>query len=315
MLKRFAFATFIIILLNAVNTQGAILLDRVVAIVNKEVITWGDLYKAMEFEATDAVKSMNEADRRRFFKESEGSFLELLIDARLQLQEAVKAGIAANNDDVNNTIDGIKKKHSLSDDMFAEAIKKEGFAMSEYRIKLAEQITIGRVIEHEVRSKIAVTEKEIDSYLRESKELSQGGDGFNIAHIFLKKGVNDKKTEERAKELYKRIKAGESFRETAMKESEDAAAKNGGEMGFIYKAEISKEFLNALMQMKEGEISEPFWGGNGMHILKLNEKKEYKTAHELRDAVKQKLISERFIKEYKNWIKGLREKAYVEIKI
>ena len=67
--------------------------------------------------------------------------------------------------------------------------------------------------------------------------------------------------------------------------------------------------------MKDGDVSEPLWSGNGIHILRLNERKEFKNPQELREAVRQKLMDDKFTKEYRSWIKGLRERAYVEIKL
>lgn len=313
--KKIMFVVCVTVLCYAAIASSAILLDKVMAIVNKEVITWSDLYKAMEFEATDEIKAMKDEERRRFFKENESVFLESLIDTRLQLQEAAKAGVSASDEDVNRAIENIKKKYSMTDEAFKDAIGKEGFALAEYRKKLSEQITISRIVEHEVRSNILVTEGEIDSYIAGRKDLEKESDGFNISHIFLKRVDDKKQLEEKALEIYKKIKAGESFPEIAKQYSEDTSARSGGELGFIKKSDMSKDFLDVLSKMKVGDVSEPFWSENGIHIIRLNDKKEIKSQQELREIVRQKLLDEKFNKEYRNWIKGLREKAYVEIKL
>ncbi len=323
MIKKILFVVSVILLGYTTFANSAILLDKVMAIVNKEVITWSDLYKAMEFEATDEIKAMKDEDRRRFFKENESMFLESLIDMRLQLQEAAKAGVSASDEDVNRAIENIKKKYSMTDEAFKDAIGKEGFTLAEYRKKLSEQITISRIVDQDVKSKVLVTEGEIDKYIAGHKELEKESEGFNISHIFLKgsrvkgQGSSDdiKRLEEKALDIYKKIKAGENFSDLAKQYSEDASARSGGELGFIKKSDMSKDFLDVLSKMKVGDVSEPFWGGNGIHIIRLNDKREIKSPQELREAVRQKLLDEKFSREYKNWIKGLREKAYVEIKI
>jgi peptidyl-prolyl cis-trans isomerase SurA len=299
----------------ATIANSAILLDKIMAIVNKEVITWSDLYKAMEFEATDEIKAMKDEDKRRFFKENEQEFLESLIDMRLQIQEAVKAGISISDEDVSRAIESIKKKHLLTDEAFKEAISREGFTMYQYRKKLSEQITISRVVEREVKSKILVTEGEVDKYLSENKDIAKEMEGFNISHIFFGKTADRKQIEEKAAEIYKKIKAGEDFSQLARQYSEDASARTGGELGFIRKSDMSKDFLDVLSKMKAGDVSEPFWGDNGIHIIRLNDKREIDSQQELREIIRQKLLEEKFNKEYRNWIKGLREKAYVEIKL
>ncbi|MDI6800653.1 MAG: peptidylprolyl isomerase [Thermodesulfovibrionales bacterium] len=304
-----------LILVSAAIADSAILLDKVMAIVNKEVITWSDLYKAMEFEATEDIKSLKEADRRKFFKEAEMIFLENLINMRLQLQEAAKTGVSASEDDINKAIGNIKKKYSMTDEMFKQAISKEGFTLNEYRKKLSEQITMGRIVDQEVRSRILVTEGEIDRYLSERKELAKESEGFNISHIFLRKTEDRKQAEERAKDIYKKIKAGENFSDLARQYSEDVSARSGGDLGFIKKSDMSKEFLEVLSKMKNGEVSEPFLSEAGIHIIKLNSKAEIKSEQDLRESVRMKLLEEKFNKQYRDWIKGLRERAYVEIKI
>lgn len=294
--------------------EGTILLDKVMAIVNKEVITWSELYKTMEFEATEAIKSMKEEDRRRFFKDNEMAYLENLIDMRLQIQEAVKAGIGAGESDVDKAVESMRTKHSMTDQQFREAIQKEGFSMPEYRRKLSEQITIGRIVEQEVRGKVLVTEGEVTRYLSEHAELERESEGFSISHILLRKKGDRGQIEEKAREIEGRIKTGEDFSALAREFSEDSSAKTGGALGFVRKSDLSRDFLAALSKMKPGDVSEPFWTENGIHILRLDEIHAVKNPQELREKVRQKLLDERFTREYRNWIKGLREKAYIDIK-
>lgn len=315
MIRKILCVTCVILFAFGAVANSAILLDKVMAIVNKEVITWSDLYKAMEFEATDEIKAMKDDVRRRFFKENEAAFLETLIDMRLQVQEASRTGISIGDEEVAKAIEGIKKKYSMTDETFKNAISKEGFTIKEYRKKLAEQIGIGRVMEQEVKSKILITEGDLDQYLSENKEIEKESDGFNISHIFFRKSDDRQQAEAKALDIYKKIKAGQNFSETARQHSEDASAQSGGDLGFIKKSDLSKEFLDALSKMKDGDVSEPFWSGNGIHILRLNERKEFKNPRELREAVRQKMLDEKFMKEYRNWLKGLRERAYVEIKL
>ena len=306
----------IIMMLSAVSVaNSAILLDKVMAIVNKEVITWSDLYKGMEFDATDEVKAMKSEDRRKLFKENEMAYLKNMIDTRLQVQEALRLNISAGDEDVNKAIKSIKDKYSMTDEMFKEAISKEGFTMSEYKKKLIEQITVSRVIEQEVKSNLLAPEAEIDKYLSEHKELAKESEGFYISHIVLRRTAERQQLEEKAEGIYKRIKAGESFQELARLYSEDVNAKSGGDMGFVRKSDLSRDFLEVLLKMKNGDVSMPFWNEKGIHILKVNEAVGFKNPAELREAVKQNLLNEKFTAGYKNWLKALREKAYIEIKM
>lgn len=295
------------------SARAPILLDKVVAIVNKEAITWSDLYKAMEFEVTESYRNLSDEDKRKFFKENETAFLEILIDMKLQLQEAQRTGIFVNPDEVDKAISSLKEKYSMTNEMFIETLKKEGFTLDEYKKKLQEKIIAGRLIDQEVRSKIVIDEESINNYIAKNKEITGQSEGYNLSHIFIKKSENKSSDDEKAKQIYNKLKAGEDFSQTAIKYSEDATARSGGELGLISKADLSKEFSAAISKIKAGDISEPFWSAKGIHILKLNAVVTTGKSQQIREQIRQKLLEERFIKAYKNWLKGLRERAYIQI--
>lgn len=315
MVKKSLVVLGLIMAVFASSAQSEILLDRVVAIVNKEVITWSDVYREMEFNASDSIKALKDSDRMRYFKENELAFLDNLIDVKLKLQEAEKDGITVSDNDVETAIKNIKSKYSMTDEMLSETIKKDGFTLATYKKKLAEQIILNRVIQHEVREKILVTERDVDNYLAEHKDALKDSEGFEISQIFLKKTGDDKQLEQKAQDIYRKLKAGESFDGLAAKYSDDQNAKNGGELGFVRKCDMSKEFADVCSAVKPGEVSKPVWRGDGIYIIRVNEARIFKSQQELREAIRQKLLDDQFNADLKSWSRSLREKAYVDLKI
>jgi peptidyl-prolyl cis-trans isomerase SurA len=298
--------------------QTPILLDRVVAVVNKEVITWSELYKVMEFEATEQMKNLNEEERIKIFKESEPVFLETLIDMRLQLQEAKALGIGVTQEEIEETIENIRKKYSMTDTDFRESIKKEGFTIEEYKKRLFEQILINKVVQHEIRNKVIVSDSDVKKYMETHKEIFSGGEKYRLRQIFFKgpEGNRDKRAiEEKALFVIQKLKAGEDFSELAREYSEDPSGSLGGDLGFIEKDLLAKEFLDVLSGMKEGTYSMPFWTGKGLHIIKLDEKISTQNMDNVREDIRKQLAEEKFLESYKSWIKGLRERAYIEIRL
>lgn len=298
--------------------QASILLDRVVAVVNKEVITWSDLYKAMEFEATTQTKNLSEEERKKLFKENEASFLETLIDMRLQLQEARNLGIDVPQNDITDTIANIQKKYSMSQADFVESLKKEGLTIEEYKKRLSEQILINKVVTYQIRNKIVISDSEVSRYVETNKETFNGSETYRLRQIFFKKleGNIDKKTaEDKAAEIIKRLKAGEDFSALAQVYSEDSSARSGGDLGLVNKNLLAKEFIEVLSGMNVGDYSMPFWTGKGLHIIKLDEKISAQNADKLKEDIRKQLAEGQFSERYKSWIKGLREKAYIEIRL
>ncbi|HMD13652.1 MAG TPA: peptidylprolyl isomerase, partial [Bacteroidota bacterium] len=301
MIKKSFVASWLIVAAFASVSQSAILLDKVIAIVNKEVITWSDVYREMEFNATDEIRAMKDTERRSFFKEHEMTFLETLIDMKLKLQEAEKNGITATDNDVETAVKNIKSKYNMTDEMLSETIKKDGFTLATYKKKIAEQIILNRVIDREVRQNILVTEREIDAYLAEHKDAVKDSEGFDMSQIVLKKTGDDKQLEQKAQDIYKRLKAGDSFAELARQYSDDVNARNGGELGFVRQCDMSKEFLDICSGVKPGEVSAPMWRNDGIYIIRVNEARVFKSAQEMREAIRQKLLSDKFDADFKSW--------------
>ena len=306
------------LLMLSVASDAAVLLDRVVAVVNKEVITWSELYKMMENEAADQVRVLKEEERLKIFKNSEAAFLEKLIDIKLQIQEARKLGLDVTTEEVTEAVENIKKKYSLNDNALEESLKKEGLSFEEYKKRLSEQIVISKVVSQQIRNKVVVSEEEVKKYMEANKESFTDGETFKIKQIFLGRPKNDadiKVIEDRASIIIQRLKAGEDFSILAEEYSEDPSGKLGGDLGFIKKSQMAKEFIDALNSMKVGEFSNPFWTEKGLHIIKLEEKIAAQSTDEARESVLKQLTESQFSERYKSWIKGLREKAYIVIRL
>ncbi len=298
--------------------DAAVLLDRVVALVNKEVITWSDLYKLMEYEATEQVKTLNEEERMKIFKESEPAFLEKLIDMRLQLQEAGKLGLEVAPEEVRETIESVKKKYSLTDNALGESLKKEGLTFEEYEKRLSEQIIISKLVNQQVRKKVIVSEKEVKKYMDANREKLSDGEAFKLRQIFFKIPKNDadkEVIEEKASLIIQKLKAGEDFSALAEEYSEDTSGGLGGNLGFIKKSYLTEEFVNKLNAMNVGDVSIPFWTEKGLHIIKLDEKISAQNIDEVRENVRKQLTEAKVLEAYKSWIKDLRTKAQIVIRL
>ncbi len=305
--------TLLFLFIFAGIAHSAPLLDRVVAVVNKEVITWSELYRAMEFDASSQMRALSDAEKKEIFKENEMRFLENMVDARLELQTARSLDIDATKEEISDAIEGIKKKYKMDDKGFEESLKKEGFTLEEYKKRLTDQIILTKLVGQQVRNKIVVSEEEIAEYMANNKS-----DEYRVRQILFKKPEKDldpKILEQKAEEVVQKLKNGEDFAVLALTYSDDPSGKTGGEMGFIKKEYLGKEFLGVVSQMPVGAISAPFWTEKGLHIVQLEEKIDASNAAEFKEIAKNKLFEKKFSEEYRNWIRGLREKAYVELRL
>jgi len=307
----------ICILLFSSRSHAAVLLDRVVAIVNQDVITWSELYKAMEADASPKVKELRDDEKRKIFKENETFFLETLINVRLQLQEAKNMGIRVSDEELQEAIGNIQKKYSMSEAAFGESLKIEGFTYAEYKKRLREQIIISKLVNMEIRNKIVITDEDLNKFVAENKEILENTERYKISQILLKKqkDTDNSKIEEKAGELLRKIEQGGSFSDLAQQYSEDPSAKAGGDLGLLKKSQLNKIFIDILSGMKPGDVSKPFWTESGLHIIKLESRAEAKNKDEAREEAKNILINKIYAERFNAWIKSLREKSFIEVKL
>ncbi len=300
------------------RSEAAFMLDKVVAIVNQEVITWSELYRSMETDAMPGVKKMGEEERRKVFKENESAFLDALIDYKLQLQEARELGVRVSDEDTRSAIEGIKSKYSMNDAQFRESLKAEGYTFEEYKKRLQEQILLSKVVNQQIRNKVLVTDADVDAFLAANPTFEGSAERFHLHQIFFKQPAEASgraDVERRAGEAHAKIKNGADFGAVAREYSEDSLRETGGDLGFIDKASLAKEFTSALSNMKTGEVSAPFWTNAGLHIIRLDEKEGKRSATDLREQARRELQDRKFRERYATWIKLLRENAFIDIRL
>jgi peptidyl-prolyl cis-trans isomerase SurA len=292
----------LIISIGAPATSFAdVVLDRVVAVVNKEVITWSELSRSLEFEVSKQLKGLTDEQKKLVLKENEASFLNSMVDMKLQLQEARRAGITVSDADIDNAVNEIKNKYSMDEETFKTALISEGISLKEYKEQLFEQIMISRVVEQEVRSKIIITDREFEGNENNNTYL------YRLRQIFFQiPAAEDKDSlNKKALTISERLNSGEDFQALARQYSEDPTAETGGDLGFIRKSQMADEFLDALRDMKPGDVSRPFWTERGLHIIKLEETR----------GARETLLEKRFQERYKYWLRGLRERSHIELRL
>ncbi|MEW6570504.1 MAG: peptidylprolyl isomerase [Nitrospirota bacterium] len=301
-----------------ISPEAAVLLDRIVAVVNKEVITWSELYKMMEYEATGRLKALSDDERMKVFKENESLFLEQIIDMRLQIQEAKRLGYEVTPEEIQEAMEKIKKKHSLTDSTLEESLNREGLTIEEYKKRLADQILVSKFVHRQIKNKIVISDEEVRKYIKKNKENLSEEETIRIRQIYFRRPKNEedrKAVEERAFPVIRRLQQGEDFSMLAREYSEDSSARMDGDLGYVKKSLLAKKFVDVLSEMNVGDISQPFWTEQGLHIIKLEDKVSAKNVDEIEKNIKDQLAEVQFEEKYKDYIKTLRERARIEIRL
>jgi peptidyl-prolyl cis-trans isomerase SurA len=307
-----------LVLFPASSALSAVLLDRVVATVNNEVITWSELRNSIERQIGEQFQGLTAEEREGKIKELRSRFLDSMIDFKLQVQEAERSGLRVNTPEIDNAINDVKKKYNLTDEILVDSLRAEGLTMAEYMKQLVDQILLSKVIRLKVNDRIYIKDAQVEKYYETHKEKFHLQDKIRIRQIFFARPEDDaliSSVEKGAYDVIRRLEQGEDFSIIAMELSEDASREFGGDLGYVTRGSVLKEIEDVAFDLLPGEISSPFWSASGLHIVKLEEREESISVGKVRDEIKDILFKETFNIKYDDWLKSLREKAYIEIKL
>jgi len=265
--------------LAAEPTPGAprtvIGVDRIVAVVNEDVITRIDLQQQLRL-AADALKRRGTPLPPADVLEKQ--VLERMISQKMQLQLAKDSGLRIEDGVLDKTIARIAEQNKLTTDQLRAALERDGVPFSRFREEIRAELTIQRLREREVDSRIVVTEGEIDALLQSMASNESRNTEYNLAHILVR--VPEQATAEiiqarqaRAEQALAQLKQGTDFGQVSATFSDAPEALKGGVLGWRDSNRLPGLFLDALKSMQVGQVSAPLRSANGFHILKLIEQR------------------------------------------
>lgn len=273
---------FQILLLNlftfnllSAHAAEVVKLDRIIAIVDQGVITEQELENRIVSLTSQLKKQGAELPPENIFRKQ---VLERLISDTLQLQYAAQTGLKVDDAQLDKTIQRIAEQNQMSVKDFNAALAADGVSPAKFRADIRNEITIARLRDREVESRVNVTESEIDNYLTTQASSNENRDEYEISHILIRtpeEGSPEDIQKARAKveEVIKALQDGSSFAKVSASYSDAPNALEGGGLGWKNATQIPALFLDALKTMQPGDVSTPLRSPNGFHILKLNNKR------------------------------------------
>lgn len=247
-------------------------IDRIVAVVNNDVITQSELDKRLTQTKqqlnTQKIQLPPEDVLRR-------QLLERMVVEDIQLQLALQTGIRVTDADVERAIESIASRNKLTTSALFDTVRQQGFDRSAYHDQIRKQITIQQLIDREITSRVVVSEGEVKNYLENSRTARQEATEYDISHIYISLAESATteqvaSAKQRAEDVRRRVLAGEDFARAAVTYSQGPNALTGGALGWKSAAQLPELFVSALAKLEPGTISSVLRGPNGFHILRLN---------------------------------------------
>jgi peptidyl-prolyl cis-trans isomerase SurA len=254
-----------------VAAQRVALVDRIVAVVNKDVITLSELNEAVSSAERQLRRQGTPPPERGVLQRQ---MLERLILDKAQLQLARDIGIRVDDVQLDRTVQRIAETNNMTLADFRRALERDGIPFDAYREDLREQIILTRVREREVEEKLQVSESEIDLFMEENKAQSADRAEYNLSHILVRvpEQASPERLEQaraRAEQARAEARAGADFARLAATYSDAPDALQGGSLGWRGRDRLPELFVAALAGLKEGEVSDVLRSPGGFHLFKL----------------------------------------------
>jgi peptidyl-prolyl cis-trans isomerase SurA len=254
--------------------HGPQLIDRIVAVVNSEVITQRDLAERIMLVETQLKRQGTAAPTRDVLGRQ---VLERMIMDRVQIQFARDTGVRVDDLQVDRTVQMIADNNKLTLAAFRRTLEREGVSFDRFREDIRNEILISRLREREVDSKIQVGDSDVDNFLQEM-QAGDAGAQFDLSHILIRVPENASPDQidvrlKRAQEALAKARAGADFAQLAVSYSDAPDALKGGGMGWRERDRLPELFVDALAKLKPGEVSDVIRSPAGFHIIRLNDRR------------------------------------------
>lgn len=248
--------------------------DRIIAVVADEAITYRDLNLRLASAIKQLEKQGTPLPPRDVL---EGQMLDRLIMERVQLQAARDSGLRIDDNQLDQAIARIAANNNLSQSQFRELLLKDGMSFATFREEIRNEMTMVRLREREVDSRLVISDGEIDNFL-EAQAANGGSEEYQLAHILFRAPESASpeqllKLRQRAEQVLARVRSGESFGQLSAAFSDAPDALKGGDLGWRQLERLPSLYAEAASKLKPGETAELLRSSAGFHILKLMDKR------------------------------------------
>jgi peptidyl-prolyl cis-trans isomerase SurA len=301
----------------ACGTASAEVVERIVAKVNGEIITLSelDLEVQQTIDKLGPAPSPDEEVKRR--TDLQKQILDRMIDNKLVMQVAEERGLKVPSrffdEWKKNVMDQMK---IASEDDFVRQVQLQGTTVDALKKQFEEGLLMQEVRRMEVDSKVSVSEPEIQERYRQHIRDYTEPAKIRLREIVVKFDASTEVDKgKKIQQVFQEIKQGADFAEIARMHSESSSRDAGGDLGFFNKGELTETLDAAAFALEPGQVSDVIRMESAFYLIKIEEKTEEKVKplEEVRSEVADAIFQEKMSVQLDRYVKGLRERAIVEV--
>lgn len=275
-MSRFKYLLYLILIIGSVaRCPAAVVLDRIVAVVNDDVVMRSELDERVR-TITAQLKEQGTTLPPKGVLERQ--VLDRLILTKLQIQEALHTGIRVDDETLNRTINDIAAHNKLSLAEFRKVLESDNYSYEKFREDIRNEILVSRLVQRQVNNRVTVSPSEIENFLSNMEQQGAIDKEYKISHILVAIPQNAspetiEKTRQKAEKILKELKAGKDFAQMAATYSDGQQALEGGDLGWRKAGQVPTLFADFIAIMKVGDISDIITSPSGYHIIRLDDER------------------------------------------
>lgn len=316
---------FLLLITLLAKTSSADIVDRVVAIVNEDVITLSEVNTEGKPLFQRVAEQAPPAELAEALKQVRKTVIDQLIETKIMLQEAEKANITVSETDIDRALELILKKNNSTKEEFQRQLAQMGLTEQQYRKNLKNQVLSSKLVSYEVRSKVIIPESKIIDYYDSHYTERVGEGGYYILQVGIiwdQTGTTVQDSKNDARKKADRIRSlalgGEDFRQLAREYSDLPSAADGGDIGVLNKDDMSEEMLEIISATKPGNISSVIETSSGFQFFKVLSSQEgqiiTKVPYEsVKDDIYEILYQQDIEVRFTDWLKEKKSQSYIKI--
>ncbi len=287
--------------------EAAKLEDRIIAVVNKDLIMLSELKRDLLPEQDRLRKLYKGEELERRLKTAEAMGVTKMIERKLQLQAAQNKGLDISDQEVVQAVEEMKKQGEQLDGADPNTTRS-----------VREQLTLMRVVDREVRGLIMVADSEMKRYYQEHQDRFAYPEEYQLSQILIKPRDPDELSvaQGRAEALLATLKQGEPFEGLALRFSDGADASRGGRLGLVRQGELIPALEQALTSLQVGQVTGIVETTEGLHIVRVDDKKprQFRPFEQVKAEIQSLVFQQKTEDQYQIWMADMKNKAYIEIK-
>jgi peptidyl-prolyl cis-trans isomerase SurA len=298
------------------------IIDRIVAVVNDDIITLSELERlrkslfAREPEKDDwLAKELDLSDARR-------RLLDTLIEEKLIDQESKRQNVQVTEEQVEETIESLKREGGLSQIQLEMALKAEGLTYEDYAQEVTKRLRRTKLINRVVRSTIEIKEENLKAYYETHIQDYMTDESIRISHLLMSLSPNATDDEEQAafflaEELLEKAKKGEDFEGLAREYSRVYPGITGGDIGYFKRGELIAAIEKNAFSLTVGEVGRAIRTPQGVMLIKVTDKNKGAPIPfvEIEKQIESDFFREEMERRFREWVGKLKKRSFIDVKL